>query len=106
MKRFVFGTRKNFFLVAAALSMALGGLTLATPAVAKAPLMTTVEKSSTSNRHISYADLNLASTSGEAALKRRVGNAVESLCEGVSSDEGAYWSDDATIRCRASAWEQ
>ena len=106
MTHFIFGTYAGFISIVGAASLALAGLVLSTPAVANGALMGAVAEPNSSNRHISYADLNLATAAGEAALNRRVGDAVEGLCQDVSSGEGSYWSDVATARCRASAWDQ
>jgi len=75
-------------------------------AVAKAGPVAAMAKPSTVSRRIGYGDLDLASASGQADLNRRVGSAVEALCQEASTGEGSYWSNAPTIRCRASAWGQ
>lgn len=51
-------------------------------------------------RKVSYADLNLATLSGETTLNRRVGSAVRSVC-----DESVGASDFyAEMACHSFAW--
>ena len=52
---------------------------VATPVHAKSPIVV-VADADIVTRHISYADLNLASSSGETTLHRRVGGGIQSLC--------------------------
>jgi UrcA family protein len=58
-------------------------------------------------RHISSADLNLASAAGEQTLNRRVGGAVSSLCqEATGGTDGNYMTVISAGKCRQSAWNQ
>lgn len=52
-------------------------------------------------RHVSYADLNLASAPGERALNRRVGTAVANVCaEAVAGTFTSFEYRD----CESGAW--
>ena len=58
-------------------------------------------------RHISYADLNLASLAGERKLNRRVGNVVSELCsEATGGADGSFTMNIQIRKCTSSAWEQ
>jgi UrcA family protein len=79
---------------------------MAPPASAKAPIVV-VAPADIVTRHISYADLNLASLAGEETLKARVGGAVRSLCdETVGGEDGSLTWKFATKHCLSSAWDQ
>lgn len=79
---------------------------MAPPASAKASIVV-IAPAEMVTRHISYADLNLASSAGEDTLKARVGGAVRSLCNEAVGGENAslQWKID-TKHCRTSAWDQ
>jgi UrcA family protein len=89
------------------IALTLGGLFLiAPPASAKAPILV-VAPAEIVTRHITYADLNLASAAGERTLNRRVGSAVSELCaEATGGFDGSLTAKVATIRCGNSAWDQ
>jgi UrcA family protein len=56
-------------------------------------------------RHISYADLNLASVAGERALQRRVGTAVTDLClDATGGNDGSPKYKLSMIHCSGEAW--
>lgn len=95
----------------AALGLTAGTFALiALPAFAKAAPVVVVTAPATPDlvrRHISYADLNLASLAGERKLNRRVGNAVGELClEATGGADGTFTMDIEIRKCTGSAWEQ
>ncbi|MCH8617355.1 UrcA family protein [Sphingomonas sp. SM33] len=58
-------------------------------------------------RHISFADLNLASSSGERTLNRRVGGAIGGLCsEATGGEDGSFTTRLEKRKCNNSAWGQ
>ena len=58
-------------------------------------------------RHVSYADLNLATKEGAKILDRRVGSAVSDVCvEANDGDNGSFDFKVGMLRCSASAWNQ
>lgn len=89
------------------IALTLGGLVLiAPPASARAPILV-VAPAEIVSRHITYADLNLASAAGERTLNRRVGSAVSELCsEATGGFNGSLTVKIAAIRCNKSAWGQ
>ena len=50
---------------------------------------------------ISYADLDLASKTGQSTLERRVWTGIHHMCRG---DEIGYQPTLQDVRCRTSAW--
>ena len=93
-------------------ALAMGGATLiaaaavvltATPVQGRPtrPVVITGEQSEVVTRHVTFADLNLASISGERALKKRVGFAVQDVCT------EAVGRSDAWLMhyCRIGAWQ-
>ena len=57
-------------------------------------------------RHVSYADLNLATAPGEKTLYRRVGGAVSDVCdEAVGGDNGSTEYRFSMHRCSGEAWD-
>jgi UrcA family protein len=77
------------------------------PAFGKsAPIVVTAQPEMTS-RHIGYADLNLASATGERILNRRVNYAIGDLCVEVTGGySGSSTLDFANVTCSRSAWQQ
>jgi UrcA family protein len=66
-----------------------------------------VANSNVVTRHISFADLNLASASGESTLNRRVGGAIVGLCkEAIGGLDGTFMTTIVDRKCRKSAWNQ
>ena len=56
-------------------------------------------------RHVSYADLNLAVEAGQKTLNRRVGSAVNSLCdEALGGNDGSTAFRYSMVRCTHGAW--
>ena len=71
----------------------------AAPLVVTAPVLVV--------RHVSYADLNLATNEGAKILDRRVGSAVSDVCvEANDGDNGSFDFKVGMLRCSASAWNQ
>lgn len=91
---------------AATMVAAAGLLVAAAPASSKgAPVFVTAPHDVVT-RHVSYADLNLASIAGERALDRRVGTAVGSLCnEATGGNDGGTRYKLSMIRCNGEAWD-
>jgi UrcA family protein len=87
-----------------ATAITAGGLFIFSPeASARPPIVVTAPDIAV--RHVSYADLNLASLSGEKTLNRRVGSAVDSVCiEAVGSDTSTLAGNIANRRCNRGAW--
>ena len=85
-----------------------GLVLLAPPASGKSPILVVgPNPEDVVSRHISYADLNLASAAGERALDGRVGTAVSSLCsEATGGDNGSLTGKLLTHRCSNFAWDQ
>jgi UrcA family protein len=93
----------------AATAITAGGLVLvAPPAWGKAPIFVSAPNpADIVTRHISFADLNLASAAGEVTLNRRVDVAVSGLCsDATGGDDGSLTVKSATQRCHSSAWNQ
>jgi UrcA family protein len=82
-----------------------GLLVVATPAVGRgAPVVVTAPHDMVT-RHVSFADLNLASAPGERALNRRVESAVADLCnEATGGNDGGTQYKYSMIRCSGEAW--
>lgn len=93
----------------AATAITTGAIVLMAPhasAAPRQPLVVTAPSPDLVVRHVSYADLNLAVSSGEHTLNRRVGNAVTSVCnEAVGPDTLNLASTIANMRCSRSAWD-
>jgi UrcA family protein len=80
---------------------------VAPPAFGKAGPVVVVANPNVVIRHISFADLNLASAAGERTLNRRVGGAVSSLCqEATGGIDGNYMTTISAGKCRQAAWNQ
>jgi UrcA family protein len=96
---------KAFSLYAVTAVAAIGLLAAATPAFSKgAPVFVTAPVDMLS-RHVSYADLNLASVAGESALERRVGTAVTGLClDATGGNDGGTKFKLSMMRCDREAW--
>src|SRR5689334_11861155 len=91
----------------AAVALAVGGLLpLAHPAFGTpAPVVVTAPATGdVVTRRIHYAGLNLATPAGERSLNRRVGRAIETLCdEATGGSNGSAESKHAISRCGNSA---
>jgi UrcA family protein len=93
---------------AAALAAAIALGAAAYPVHARAPdAVVVVAPADVVVRHISYADLNLASAAGEKTLNDRVGNAVTDLClEAVGGFDGSLTQKLSSRACERSAWNE
>lgn len=89
----------------AAVAITAGGfILLVAPASARPPVVVTGDADLVV-RHVSYADLNLASATGEKILNRRVGGAVISVCNEATGGPGAgFGLGSMMARCKAAAW--
>ena len=90
----------------AAVVLASGVFVLvASPAHSKPVVV--VANPDTLTRHISFADLNLASGSGELTLNRRVGGAIGGLCsEAVGGEDSNFMTRLEKTACTKTAWSQ
>jgi UrcA family protein len=84
-----------------------GGLFLFSPeASARQPIVVTGPPQDVAVRRVSYADLDLASLSGEKTLNRRVGRAVNSVClEAVGQQAHDLYVMVDNMRCTRGAWD-
>lgn len=90
----------------AAIFLTAGGLTLTTTsAFGQEARVLVTAPGELVIRHISYADLNLASNAGEQTLNRRVEGEVARLCVEVTGGYAAS-SAHAMAICRRAAWGQ
>lgn len=94
----------NLLRVGAAVAVCLGGLTVMAPSVAAKSRTVVVQARSYDMpvRHVSYADLNLLTATGERTLTHRVGGAVRDVC--------ADWTDTTRLDysnaiCTRAAWD-
>jgi UrcA family protein len=80
---------------------------MASPAVGKSTKLVVTAPLDRVARHVSYADLNLASPAGETTLNRRVDVAVADLClDATGANDGSFTFKAAMMRCSGSAWNQ
>jgi UrcA family protein len=92
---------------AAIVVTAAGGSVVASPASARPQRVVVTAPAESVNRHISYADLNLASSEGERALFHRVEAGVNDLCfDGSGGNDGSFVYKDYMMRCSGAAWDQ
>jgi UrcA family protein len=72
---------------------------------ARRPIVVTAPAQDLVVRRVSYADLNLASFTGEKILNRRVGSAVGDLCnESTGGDTRSLHGTVNMMRCSKQAW--
>jgi UrcA family protein len=80
---------------------------VASPSVAQPPSVFVTAPADVVTRHISYADLNLASVAGERALDHRVGGAVSDLClDATGGNDGSPDFKFSMKRCSGFAWKE
>ena len=85
---------------------AVAAVTGVSPAFGKAPIVVAAPAEIVT-RHISYADLNLASPAGERTLNYRVSSAVNGLCDDATGgNDGSFVFKVAMKRCSSSGWSQ
>jgi len=99
-------TYSNILSLGGAVAITLGGLFLvAPPASGKSSPIVVMAPENLVVRHISYADLNLASAAGERTLNRRVGSAVGDLClEATGGNDGSFSFKSAMKKCSNRGW--
>jgi UrcA family protein len=92
----------------AAVAITSGVFTLvSSPVFAKDRPVLVVADSDIITRRISYADLNLASVSGQKTLNRRVGGAIHGLCsDATGGEDGNYVTNFSRMKCNKTAWSQ
>ena len=80
----------------------------AAPVAARPPVVVTAPSdASIVSRHITFADLNLASADGERTLNRRVEYGVGGLCnEAADGNDGGLAYRQYMIRCHTASWDQ
>lgn len=85
---------------------AVAAVTSVSPAVGKAPIVVAAPAEIVT-RHISYADLNLATSAGERTLNYRVASAVNGLCDDATGgNDGSFVFKVSMKRCSSSGWFQ
>ena len=90
----------------AAVVLASGVFMLVTPPAHGKPVVV-VANPDVLTRHISFADLNLASLSGERTLNYRVGGAIRGLCsEAAGGEDTSFTTRLEKRKCGNSAWSQ
>lgn len=96
-------TYSKIISLCAAIAVTAGGLVAISPAVsAQARPVVVLAPPDVPTRRVGYADLNLATSSGEKMLDRRVGQAVRSVCnEAIGNGFDFY----GMIECRDFAWD-
>ena len=101
-------TSKKLVSIGTALMITGGSFAFAVPAaLGKATPVIVTADPSLAIRHVRFADLNLASASGERRLQDRVAKAVSSLCDQVTGHiEGTYLVNSPDGKCRMAAWKQ
>lgn len=92
-------------------ALAIGGATIlaagamavtATPSRGRParPVIVTAEESDVDTRHVTFADLNLATSAGERALHQRVGLAVRDVCDNAVGHRDGWLN----YYCSIGAW--
>lgn len=89
------------------MTLALGSLLAASPVLGASPIVVagTVDPDLIVRR-VSFADLDLVSSAGEVRLNRRVGQAVNGLCDTATGrTDGSLRTLLPNSACRQSAWD-
>lgn len=98
---------KALIMCAAVGITATGLMALAPPAFGKSGPVYVIGREDVITRHVSYADLNLASAAGEKTLVRRVGTAVNDLClDATGGNDGSTTFKFSMVRCSGQAWNE
>jgi len=98
---------KALIMCAAVGVTATGLMVFAPPAAGKPAPVYVIGNGDLITKHISYADLNLASSPGEGTLNHRVGAAVNDLCvEATGGNDGSTSFKYSMQRCSGLAWSQ
>ena len=96
-------TYSKILSLCAALAVTAGGLVaISPPASAQGRPVVVLAPADVPTRRVGYADLNLATSSGEKMLNRRVGQAVRSVCKEAIGNAFDFYG---TIECRDFAWD-
>ena len=91
----------------AIVATAAAALVPVTPALSRPPKIVVTAPIDAVSRHISYADLNLASEQGERTLTGRVDAGVNGLCnDGAGGNDGSLTYKTYMLRCSGGAWNQ
>src|SRR5690349_20105919 len=97
----------KMFPLCATTVLTAAGLFVTLPAAAKSVPVVVTAPTDRVIRHVTYADLNLASASGERTLYRRVGGEITGLClEANNWDNGSVTFKLGMIRCSNGAWDE
>ena len=97
---------KELTMSAAVMVTAASLFVVASPASGKSRPIVVTAPSEVITRHVSYADLNLATAPGEKTLYRRVGGAVSDVCEeAVGGDNGSLEFRFSMHHCSGQAWD-
>ena len=96
----------NFIKVLAVCGVSLVAAVAASPVDAKPParILVVANPADYLIRHVSYADLNLASAPGERSLHRRIAFAVNNLCDEALGEPSSSSNTFAYQECTGSAW--
>jgi UrcA family protein len=96
---------KALIMCAAVGVTAVGVLAIAPPASGENAPVYVFGREDIVVRHVSYADLNLASAAGEITLNRRVGAAVNDLCiDATGGNDGSTRFKYSMSNCSTHAW--
>lgn len=98
----------NLLSMCAAVAITAGGLVAMTPKAAAQhrPVVVTAPSNDIVVRRVSYADLNLTTVAGEQVLNKRVGGAVNSVCEEATEfATGSFQGKSAMRFCSLTAWD-
>jgi UrcA family protein len=100
-------THSNALSLCAVVAATAGTFALASPASSRTAPILVVAPADQVTRHVTYADLNLASAAGEKTLNRRVDVAVGDLClDATGGNDGSFTYKTSMMRCSQSAWHQ
>ena len=98
----------NLLSMCAAVAITAGGLVVMAPKASAQhrPVVVTAPSNDTVIRRVSYADLNLSTNAGEQLLNKRVGGAVNSVCEEATEfATGSFQAKGARRACSLAAWD-
>ena len=90
--------------IAAVLSGVTASLMITTPALAQGrPVVVYGQDANVPTERVSFADLNLATRSGEKMLQARVSNSVDRVCQYNGGGIGLI--DNGFVNCAFGAWK-
>jgi UrcA family protein len=92
----------------AALAVAGAAFAIGSPAYGKTHTIVVIAPADIVSRHVSYADLNLASASAQHVLRSRVSYAIGDLCRQTTGYIGPTFGFEsaAVNQCSEAAWGQ